>query len=227
MKKHHLLLIAAVLGCTLSETAYAQYGNCGNMDFEDGTINGWTGNFGKTPYKGTCCTSPYVAVPINSGINNKTARITIMQGGADPYAGFSLTPPPLPGNANTNNYCVRLGHDYTTYNFMDGGYKRQTLNYDFTPDQNNYMLIVQYAVVLNEPAGAVGHNGELAPHFKMEAYDDQGNLINCLYEFQTANDPNSTKNGYKTQGVVTYKTWTNKIMDFSNYMNKTIKITRK
>lgn len=171
---------------------------CTNMDFETGTLSGWSGSTGFNP---GCCTTPGLLV----------GRQDIVTGaGFDPIVGAPLTLV-APGG----NYSVRLGNSNT-------GGEAETLSQTFTVSATTTSFTYQYAVVLENPSG---HSTSEQPFFKIEMYDQAGNLIPCSQYLVTGDNAP----GFNTccGGFVVWKNWTTVNIDLSNYVgqNVTIKFT--
>lgn len=83
----------------------------------------------------------------------------------DPRTGNKLPLIPKGGYAS-----VRLGN-------WEDGYGAESITYEYVVDSSNAVVLMQYAVVLEDPDG---HNDD-SPRFLLEILDEQGNLIepNC------------------------------------------------
>ncbi len=109
-----------------------------NIDFEQGSLDGWTCYIGTTSAAGgqnTINLSPSAPIPgrhtlISSGFNSQL----------DPYGSFPVNCP------NGSGHSIRLGNDL-------GGGEAEGISYVFTvpANQNTYSLIYHYAVVFEGP----------------------------------------------------------------------------
>ncbi len=79
----------------------------------------------------------------------------------DPRTGNDLTLIPKGGYAS-----VRLGN-------WEDGYGAEAITYEYTVDSSNAVLLMQYAVVLEDPDG----HGDDSPRFLLEILDEHDNLI--------------------------------------------------
>jgi gliding motility-associated-like protein len=167
---------------------------CTNVDFEDGSLNGWSSSTGFNPnYNGAgCCASTGGAQAIMTG------------GGTDPCGGFPVV---APGGA----YSLRLGD-----NNINGVADR--VEQSFTVSANNTFFTYQYAVVLEDP----GHSAADQPSFQIEMLDGNGNQITCAqYQVSAGQGIPGFQNSPNCPGVV-YKPWTTVAIDLSGFLNQTV-----
>jgi len=167
---------------------------CFNADFEDNTFTNWIG------YSGTCCG---INTP-NIGITNQHS---IMIGpGFDPVVSacynLSIVPP-------GSNFSARVG-DGTGVNAQAA-----RLQYNFTISPQSNMIIVKYAVVLEDPLHSVSQQ----PRFEAQLFDQGGNPIPCTF-YQVA--ASSGVPGFQSCGSIRYKDWTTFGVDVSNYIGQQI-----
>jgi gliding motility-associated-like protein len=109
-----------------------------NIDFENGTFDGWTCYTGTTGHNGSQnVLSIYPGDPVPG---RHTIFPAFPSAGLDPYGGFPINCP------NGSGYSIRLGND-------QAGTQAEGISYEFTiPDnQNIYSLIYHYAVVFQDP----------------------------------------------------------------------------
>lgn len=186
---------------------------CTNMDFEAGNFTGWTGSVGDNSLSSNGPLQNIVpglqSTTMNALLSDASARHTIISSafGNDPCGGF-------PGVAPGGNYSVRLGG--TTAN-----YQGEILEQTFTVAPGNTAFTYQYAVVLNDG----GHSAGEQPYFKIEMFDQSGNLIPCSQYYVEAS---GTIPGFQTCGVGTwYKPWTTVSINLLAYVaqNVTIRFT--
>lgn len=186
---------------------------CTNMDFETGNFTGWTGSTGDNSLSSNGPLQNIVPGIASNGMDaaltDALARHTIVSAasGNDPCGGFPMVAP-------GGNYSVRLGG--TTAN-----YQGEILEQTFTVLPGNTSFTYQYAVVLNDG----GHSAGEQPYFKIEMFDQSGNLVPCSQYYVEAS---GTIPGFQTCGVGTfYKPWTTVNIDLSTFVaaNVTIRFT--
>lgn len=169
---------------------------CTNVDFESGTLNGWTATTGFHPLFNAagCC-------PTAGGAQ------TIMTGnGVDPCGGFPVV---CPGG----NFSVRLGNNGT-------GAVADRLEQKFFVSAANANFTYKYAVVFQDP----GHTVNQQPAFRIEMFDSLGTAIPCTY-YNVAAGQNIAgfQNSPNCAGVV-YKPWTNVVVDLTTYIGQSVTI---
>lgn len=167
---------------------------CTNVDFESGTLNGWTAATGFHPLFNAsgCC-------PTAGGAQ------TIMTGnGVDPCGGFPVV---CPGG----NFSVRLGNNGT-------GAIADRLEQKFLVTTANANFTYKYAVVFQDP----GHTVNQQPAFRIEMFDSLGAAIPCTY-YNVAAGQNIAgfQNSPNCPGVV-YKPWTNVVVDLTTYIGQSV-----
>ncbi len=186
---------------------------CTNMDFETGNFSGWTGSVGDNSLSSSGPLQNIVpglqSNGMDAALTDMLARHTIVSAasGNDPCGGFPMVAP-------GGNYSVRLGG--TTAN-----YQGEILEQTFTVLPGNTSFTYQYAVVLNDG----GHSAGEQPYFKIEMFDQSGNLVPCSQYYVEAS---GTIPGFQTCGVGTfYKPWTTVNIDLSTFVaaNVTIRFT--
>ncbi|HTF04243.1 MAG TPA: PKD domain-containing protein, partial [Bacteroidia bacterium] len=186
---------------------------CTNMDFETGTFAGWTGSIGDNTASSAGPLQNIIPGIVSTTVDAPTsdcgARHTIMTtaSGNDPCGGF---PTVAPGG----NYSVRLGNQCANY-------QGEILEQTFTVAPGNTSFTYQYAVVLNDG----GHSAGEQPYFKIEMFDQSGNLVPCSQYYVEAS---GSIPGFLPCGVGTYyKPWTTVNIDLSTFLaaNVTIRFT--
>lgn len=131
------LFFALVVFTGISNRAVAQCPP--NIDFEDGTFNGWTCYTGNVAYAGGVNVITLNAVP--GPVPGRHEMLSAVPGnGRDP---FGLFPQNCP---NGSNHSIKLGN-------ASGGAQAEGVSYTFTipPGQNQFSLIYHYAVVFQGP----------------------------------------------------------------------------
>lgn len=111
---------------------------------------------------------------------------------------------------------VRLGN-------WNSSYEAEAITYNFTVDaENQGVLIVKYAIVLEKPGEGCGD-----PEFKMEIFDENGNQLDNLCgvpDFtysKAADDPSWTRT---KDGNVVWKDWTTTGINLQSLAGQNIKV---
>ncbi len=211
IKKTGYLFVLACL-CLVSQSSTAQ--NCPpNIDFEQGSFNGWT------CYTGTVAsidstnviTFDYSGLPVE---NRHTMYTALSGAGMDEYGGFPKNCP------NGSGHSIKLGNN-------SAGRESEGVSYQFTipANANTYNLIYNYAVVFQDP----GHHVSEQPRLDLIVENvSDGMRINCssfaffangspLPGFQLSPNPGGNT-------PVWYKTWTAVSINLDNLAGKTIKL---
>ena len=187
------LLLSSIL-ISLSFLTFAQPAACFNADFEDNSFTNWNG------FYGSCCA-------INTPNQGFTNQHQIMVGpGTDPMVAgcgnLSIVPP-------GGNFSAMVG------DFTGTGAQASRLQYNFSITPQSNMIIVQYAVVLEDP----GHGVAAQPRFEAQLYDAAGNPLPCtFYQVAAANGVP----GFQNCGSYRWKDWTTFGVDVTQYMGQTI-----
>jgi gliding motility-associated-like protein len=187
-------------------------GPCVNMDFEEGTTNGWELFLGRNTNAG-----PYdFQSPVAMGPN---AHHQIMTAPAmDPIIpGLSATDPA------GGSYSLRLGNgaSYNNQTYGDAAMARQS--FLVTPD--NAIFTYSYAIVVENP-GAHSNN-ELA-YFTVRVFDQGGNNVNCgsYNVVSTASNPDFINSGV-TNGfgeAILYQPWKTVFAPLDDYIGQNVTI---
>jgi gliding motility-associated-like protein len=187
------LLLSSIL-ISLSFLTFAQPAACFNADFEDNSFTNWNG------FYGSCCA-------INTPNQGFTNQHQIMVGpGTDPMVAgcgnLSIVPP-------GGNFSAMVG------DFTGTGAQASRLQYNFSITPQSNMIIVQYAVVLEDP----GHGVAAQPRFEAQLYDAAGNPLPCtFYQVAAANGVP----GFQNCGSYRWKDWTTFGVDVTQYMGQTV-----
>jgi hypothetical protein len=131
-----------------------------NIDFENGTFDGWTCYTGYVTGNGT---NVITLSPSGGPIPGRHTMFTSFPGdGTDPYGGFPVNCP------NGSGHSIKLGND-------QGGGEAEGISYEFTipPGQNYYTLIYHYAVVFQDP----NHEEYQQPRMETEITNETDNVI--------------------------------------------------
>ncbi len=183
---------------------------CTNMDFETGDFTGWSGFIGDNTLNSNgplqSISPGFFTTGMDASVNDQNARHTIVSAasGNDPCGGFPCVAP-------GGNYSVRLGNTWANY-------QGEAIEQTFTVGPSNTSFTYQYAVVLNDG----GHSAGEQPYFRIEMFDQSGNLIPCAQYFVEAS---GTIPGFIPCGVGNfYKPWTTVNADLTAYMASTVTI---
>jgi gliding motility-associated-like protein len=211
--------------------------NCNNLDFGNGTSNGWTGawnDLGGTP--GTNIYGDLTVLGLNSsgGFNNTGYVHELCTPGPDQYLPIDRVPP-------GHSYSLRLGNDSAFRVLLNEGqgailpYNHQMISNTFQVTQTNKAISYWYAVALSQ-YNPNNHNAFIQPYFKIRMYDQAGTEIVCAqYDVDALTAPNiggfntvSTQvpNGGGTLPYdLFYKDWSQVMIPLSNYVGQNVTIT--
>ena len=206
------LLFTVSLLCAVNFSALAQ--NCPpNIDFENGSFNGWTCYTGSVASVGGTnqITFNYTGGPV---FNQHTMYSANSGAGVDEYGGFPVNCP------NGSGHSIRLGNN-------SAGREAEGVSYDFTipANANTYNLIYNYAVVFQDP----GHQPSEQPRLDLQVINlSDGYPISCssfsffangspLPGFQMSPNPGGNT-------PVWYKSWTAVSINLDNMAGKNIRL---
>jgi gliding motility-associated-like protein len=192
MKKFLPLFICSVLLFSQNQV-FSQVSGCPNADFSQNSFLNWTGS------TGSCCGINTPNIGIQPGQHD------IMTGGFDPAVGCIQLPTVPPGAA----FSARVG-DGTGVNAQ-----ASRLQYNFTVTPTSNLIIVQYAVVLQD----AGHSVMSQPRFEIQLYDQAGNPIPCTFYQEAAAQGIP---GWGSCGQIRYKNWTTFGVEVTNYVGQTV-----
>ena len=133
-------------------------------------------------------------------------HVVITHQGTDANTGGQL--PLLPEGANA---VVRLG------NANNGG-DADAITYPFTVDPDNTLLMLQYAVVLQD----TGQNETVRPHFEVRVLNAAGQLLDFCDIFSISVDV--AVPGFLSYGSVRYLPWTTMGIDLSRYVGQQVRL---
>lgn len=149
----------------------AQSSHCANLGFELGNFDNWEG------YTWLYCTDPKhpelnslpqkVWLPVS-----RRQEIMTDTKAKDPDTGNMLSKIP-PGY----RYSARLGDEYNQGEFNNDNMRcwNQSLRYSMSIDSANALLVLKFAVVLEDPTS--DHTEIQEPRFKLSLFDQKGNTI--------------------------------------------------
>ena len=192
MKKFLPLFICSVLLFSQNQV-FAQVSGCPNADFSQNSFVNWTGA------TGSCCGINTPNIGIQPGQHQ------IMTGGFDPAVGCIQLPMVPPGAA----FSARVGDGTGT------GAQAARLTYNFTVTPTSNLIIVQYAVVLQD----AGHSVMSQPRFEIQLFDQAGNPIPCTFYQEAAAQGIP---GWGSCGQIAYKNWTTFGVEVTNYVGQTV-----
>jgi gliding motility-associated-like protein len=176
-------------------------GPCINMDFEEGTLNGWE------MFEGSVNDNPYQMVGATQ-IGAPGPHHTIMGPGTDPVVGIPTVNPNGGGN-----FSLRLG-DGTGSN-----YRAASIRQTFLVDNNNAAFVYSYAVILENP----GHTAGEQPFFKINMFDEANNVIQCG-EYAVIPGGSGSNANWITQGGVEYLPWTTTFAPLDDYIGQNVTV---
>lgn len=201
-----LLVLFSLFIAAFSNT-HAQ--NCPpNIDFEEGSFNGWQCYIGSTSDNGSTN-----SISLNTAAPTPTRHelISITTPDIyDEYGGFSKLCP------YGGRYSVKLGNDQSNS-------RAEGISFTFTipASADTFSLTYFYAVVFQDP----GHDHWEQPRFFVSAYDVvTGELINCAsYNYiATASIPGFQRSTVDTS--VWYKNWSPASIDFSGLAGRQVRL---
>jgi gliding motility-associated-like protein len=171
-------------------------GPCINIDYENGSLSGWTPSSGFHPIFNPlgCCPNPGGQQLVTSGA------------GLDPAGGFPLVAP-------GGNFSLRLGDSNT-------GGEADRIEQTFLVSASNANFTYRYAVVFQDP----GHTVSEQPSFQVEMIDSTGAQVPCTFYNVAAGGNIPGFFSSQTQAGVVYKPWTNVLVDLTNYIGQNITI---
>jgi len=192
MKKFLPLFICSILLFSQNQV-FSQVSGCPNADFSQNSFVNWTGS------TGSCCGINTPNIGIQPGQHE------IMTGGFDPAIGCIQLPMVPPGAA----FSARVGDGTGT------GAQAARLQYNFTVTPTSNLIIVQYAVVLQD----AGHSVMSQPRFEIQLFDQVGNPIPCTFYQEAAAQGIP---GWGSCGQIRYKNWTTFGVEVTNYVGQTV-----
>ena len=188
----------------LSTNCFAQCPT--NIGFEKGNFDNWICSVGSIARaNGAISVSP--SIPLNG-------RHSMIQNSFPQFKDqFGLFPVNCP---NGSGYSIKLGNSVT-------GAQAERVSYTFVipPDQNNYSIIYNYAVVFQNPTHAEWEQ----PKFTANVFDEtNGVYIGCssFSYAASANLPGFQESTVKDS--VFFKTWTPVTIKLTGYQGRTIRL---
>ncbi|MEO6671265.1 MAG: T9SS type B sorting domain-containing protein [Ferruginibacter sp.] len=212
--KTRLPLLVALL-CVIGN-GFSAHAQCpANIDFENGTFNGWQCWVGNVAVVGTDNVISLHSVP-GPVQNQQTMLSTVPGDGVDEYGGFPKNCP------NGSGHSIRLGNDEA------GGFA-EGISYEFTipAASNKFTLTYNYAVVFEDP----GHTEERQPRLEIEVRNQTDDEVVDCFSFSYI--ANGSLPGFLVSPVqphespVLYKGWTENTIYLNGYQGKTIRLFAK
>jgi len=204
-------ILFAVILIGISFSSIAQ--SCpDNIDFEQGTFNGWTCYTGGVAAVGG---QNVITLSPSGPISGRHTMMSSFPGnGLDPFGGFPINCP------NGSGHSIQLGN-------TSGGAEAEGISYEFTipSTENEYNLIYHYAVVFQDP----NHQQYEQPRMEIEITNVTDNkIINCssfaffpfgtpLPGFELSPNPGGTTPVY-------YKNWSAVSINLDGNAGKTIRL---
>lgn len=201
MKKLYLAISLFTYVMAISQTT--------NIDFEAGNYTGWQltsgiNNNSLQPLTTTVVTSNGT---LNSSANNCTLTTSqsLMTGITDPNCLINLNSP-LGGTfvARLNNNC--------------SGAKGSILEQTFLVNNTNSNILIAYLIVLNTSS----HASYEQPYFKMDVYDQSGNVIPGNSYSTLTFSFNVTPGFTTTTSGLYYKPWTIDTINLNSYIGQNV-----
>lgn len=190
---HHKKILLTLLCGFLALTVRAQCPDF--MDLYSNQVTGTRGNF-------------FDSLMVVGIVEGRHTLIT--QQGTDPRTGDQL--PLIPDG---DSMVVKLGNEQI-------GAETESLIYTFTVDPDYSVLLLKYAVVLEDP----GHDEIEQPRFLIQMLDVNDELISDCMEYNVISSP--TIPGFQeynmSTGVVMWRPWTLNGFDLSAYAGQTVKL---
>jgi gliding motility-associated-like protein len=213
-------------------------GECDNLNFEKGSFEGWSGQYGCNDERfddfdihfNNSCGDFGTNLDSRSGqINSLQSQHAIVansyNNGQDPYVNILSLQSPLGGN-----YIARIGDLYE--NNMAGEITKKIV---VSPD--NALLTLYYAIVLEAPGHTPKSNN---PYFRVRLIDPSGNSVPCIeYTQDGANDAegfqayNCGVGGISCQsdrgpegrlGEIVFRDWTVISINLQDYIGQEIEL---
>ncbi len=161
------------------------------MELNSDYVTGYYGNF----------YYPFFSVGIVDG-----RHTLITQQGMDPRTGNHL---PLIPDGET--VVIKLGNEQV-------GAQAESLIYTFTVDPDNSILLLKYAVVLQNP----GHQDIIQPRFLIQMLNADDELLSECMEYNVISSDEIP--GFQSYGQTMWRPWTLNGFDLSPYAGQTVKL---
>lgn len=217
MKTVKIFLIACYLTTHISNSAWSQASFCQNISFEQGDFTNWTGWTWQHSELYEVKTDPV------EGFVDRRHTIISDPEAYDPNTGYQLKMIP-PGYT----YSARLGDIITAEDRSADRFRcwNQTLNYTMDVDEENSLLIINYALVLEYDPD---HLESQEPRFHFTLFDKNGDTIPDCANYQVYASVNNFE-GFEFYDLqdgdetVCWRDWTAVGVDLTQYIGQTVTI---
>jgi gliding motility-associated-like protein len=201
---------------------------CNNLDFEAGTMAGWTGKVGENDNSTlpiAVTTAGFQTLGPNSA-ETSCSYTTLVNAGIDPWGSFPMVDP------GGGTWACRLGGENCNYNGpcntpFSGSSPGESIQQTFLVTAANAMLTYNYAVVLEQPSN--GHSLTQCPYFKAELLDAAGDTIPCMQYYVEAGS-SGTPPGMLVSPTqhfgdnMFYSVWRSNSMNLKNYISQNVTV---
>lgn len=214
--KAALLCLVLIFSLT---SLYAQPSHCTNLDFELGNFDNWTGY---TWIHSNNATLPSTSPEICYLPNYRRQEIMTDTSATDPDTGNQLRLIP-PGY----KYSARLGAIFYHDGLNKDAQPRcwdQSLRYTMTIDSANALLVLKFAVVLENPQD---HSAPEQPRFMLTLYNNKGDTIpDCANYDVNGSNANIKGFNYFQNGntPIWWRDWTAVGVNLLKYLGQTITV---
>ena len=106
---------------------------------------------------------------------------------------------------------IRLGNNQS-------GAEAESIVYTFTVDPDHSILLIKYAVVLENPS----HESLAQPRFIIRMLDENNELLDPCMEYDVTSADDIP--GFQSFGHIRWRPWTNNGFDLSTYVGQTVKL---
>ncbi|MGB0166216.1 MAG: gliding motility-associated C-terminal domain-containing protein [Luteibaculum sp.] len=193
-------LLVLFLFLTFLESAFLRGQDCGNIDFEEASTQGWF------LFDGSVNNSGANLTPVGS---TEQIAVTEIADGNDSVA--ALCGIALPRvNPFTGNYSVQLGDPQS-------GAKAAAMQFNIQVNENTTNFQYYFAVILEDP----NHQFQEQPRFEVRVRDNQNNVLNCSY-FDYRAGPNLP--GFINCSNVRILPWRSAGIDLSPFIGESVNI---
>jgi gliding motility-associated-like protein len=176
--------------------------DCKNIGFELGNFIGWQGEYGTTE------TNFFGALRFRDTKQGFAAqRHTIVR--LDMGRDFLVRDEVIP-QVSLGNYALRLGNS-------SAGSQYERIRTSFLVTKDNSLFIYKFAVVMQDPS----HKPVQQPKFEVQVLDGRSKQTSCGY-YRVAAASNIP--GFKNQGDIRYRPWTNAAIDLRDYVGQVVTI---
>ncbi|MBK8520588.1 MAG: PKD domain-containing protein [Chitinophagaceae bacterium] len=180
-----------------------------NIDFEQGNFSNWLINTGS--FNGAVIINPVPILPI-PGRHDIITSSTVPA--LDQWGQFPTLCP------NGSGYSVRIGVENTGTNA-----DRVTYRFTIPPTQNNFSLIYNYAIVINNTGG---HPANIQPRLTVNVRNITDNTVDACASFDIAYSNANPLPGFQdapSNPSIKFKPWAANSIDLNGNAGKTIEIS--